>query len=167
MGESYEQQVHEHDGQSLTDIIMCCGRDAKWAPPLTGLVSWPEKNQLSKYIHSYCFYVPTQGLISFVCLPSLLHLKGLSMEIVERKEKYTHYSAGGSLSESCLLLDPCDMVGDMLFAVLVLDTWLSDFDGNDTRSGTVCKNFSSVSGSCFTWKSKYLFIQLGKNLIEL
>lgn len=75
--------------------------------------------------------------------------------------KYTYYSAGGSLSESCLLLDACDIVGDRLefsigissgsvFVMIERCVLLSLLIGSDLAkmgrsSGNVCRTFSSVN----------------------
>lgn len=48
----------------------------------------------------------------------------------------TYYSAGGSLSESCLLLDACDIVGDKTPDFLVTFIGLSGLGKIGTNLGT-------------------------------
>lgn len=58
----------------------------------------------------------------------------------------TYYSAGGSLSESCLRLEVLDIVGKQFVLEFVL-VLVSGFTGNVTKLGKVSIMFSSASVS--------------------
>lgn len=59
----------------------------------------------------------------------------------KNKQGKTYYSAGGSLSESCLLLDACDIVGDKTLDFFVTFLGLSGLGKIGTNFGAAWTNW--------------------------